>query len=489
MADYSLWSAPLSRRSVSLLQSHAIRPDHLESIGEDSDGIVYRPAQDTSTLQEGPYNAGDRAVLRSTRYVPGMQSTLHQPFYLPSPFYPFAYGSANAAATNAWSRQGSFSYFAGPSTVSGHPAQGLMSGGRQIPRGSVDASMALRGINSNGSGYIGLGPSISGSALLGAESSAPDAMQIDALYKLVYRLNIIAVEPDANTVLPSFEYFVSHQAVDLTSYRIHRASTVSIASTSQLQSQPQLQVNKQQHSVHRSASLVNSEDALSTSTLRRDGTDKRPSISTYPISSEISGVADDDSAGVAEHTLLEDSRCEARARSASPTPLAHPLPRRNEPPLHRHTRSASPAVSAAQLSNPMSDSRSGHTMHSASYSLPLQPALNEPPTPLYLSEAMSQQHLIAILGMVVRQFECAVDSLEAHVDDDKDVINTQLCARNDSMMDEKVLCSGAALRNALGQVANNSHGLDNAGFEWTRERVLDALEAYIRYGGEKRTGS
>ncbi|KAJ1773819.1 cysteinyl-tRNA synthetase [Coemansia sp. RSA 1843] len=468
-AEYAFWSTPLSRRSVSLLQNHAIGPDHLESIGEDSDGTVYRPIQGMPALQEVPYNSSDRAVLRGPQAVSGMQSSMRPSFYLSPSYYPFLYGPSGTAT--AWSRQGSFSYFAGPSTVSGYPSQGSMTGGRQLSRGSVDTAMAIRSANGNGSTYIGSGSSASSGVLPSVDSRASDVMQIDALFKLTYRLNILATEPDAYTVLPSFEYFVAHQADDLASYRIHRASTVSIASVPY---PPQLQTNSQPIPENRSALLANDEHALSSSILRRDGTDKRPSITTYPISPGTQSAA--------ESISSVDSGREARARSTSPLlvqpALLHsePLPHR-----HRHTRSVSPEVSTTPLVGTLPDSSHDYAMRSGSHGLPLQPALNEPPTPLFLSEAMSQQHLISILAMIVRQFECAVDSLEAHVDDSNHIIASHPDARNDSKMDERILGAGAALRYALEQVANNSCSLEDSGFEWTQEHVLSALEFYAKH--------
>ncbi|KAJ1906083.1 cysteinyl-tRNA synthetase, partial [Coemansia sp. IMI 209127] len=470
--DYSLWPTPLSRRSVSLLQNHAIGPDHLESIVEDSDGTVYQPIQGGATLQDVPYTLSDRAALRAPQTAPGMQPNVRPSFYLSPPYYPFIYGPTGAGTT--WSRQGS-SYFAGPSTVSGYPSQGSLPGGRQLSRGSVDTAMAIHDASGNGSSYIGSGSITSSGALPSSDVRVVNVVQIDALFKLTYRLNILAVEPDVATVLPSFEYFVTHQADDLATYRMHRASTVSIGSTPY----SHLQTTKQMVPVTRSTVLASDEDALSSSSLRMDGTDKRPSITTYPISPEVPSIV-----GAAEAaSSAADSGREARARSTSPTPLVQPLPLYNEPlsHKHRHTRSVSPAVSTAPLLGTAPDPpRLAHTMDSGLHGLTLQPALNDPPTPLYLSEAMSQQHLIAILAMVVRQFECAVDSLDARTDDSRDSIASRSGARNDSKMDEGLLGAGAALRYALEQVANSSHGLEDAGFEWTQEHVLNALASYSK---------
>ncbi|KAJ2546163.1 hypothetical protein EV175_005702, partial [Coemansia sp. RSA 1933] len=482
-ADYPLWSTPLSRRSVSLLHNHAKAPDHLESIGEDSDGAAYRPIRGMSALQEVPYNPSDRAGLRVPQTVSGMQSIMRPALYMqPSPHYPFIYGPSTAG-TSSWSRQDSFSYFTGgPSTVSGYPSQVSVAGGRQFSRGSVDTVLAMRAADGNVSSYIGSRSSTYSGGFPGADSRALDVVHIDALFKLAYRLNILAVETDTNTVLPSFEYFVARQADELASYRIHRASTVSVGSIPY----SQLQAGKQAISTGRSAQVVNDEDALDVDTLNRDGTDKRPSITTYPISSEAPATI---AGGAAGSLLLPSDNDSDRAKSTSPAPLAQPLPLplRTVPMSHRYTRSVSPAAApTTPLSNVVPDPRVGHEIYSSgSHVLPLQPALNEPPTPLYLSEAMSQQHLVAILAMVVRQFECAVDSLDdvrhtTGTDNGGRIAASRSDMRNDSKMDEELSSAGATLRYALEQVSNSSRGLDDAGFEWTQDHIVNALESYAK---------
>ncbi|KAJ2718368.1 hypothetical protein GGI07_005787 [Coemansia sp. Benny D115] len=114
-------------------------------------------------------------------------------------------------------------------------------------------------------------------------------------------------------------------------------------------------------------------------------------------------------------------------------------------------------------------------------------ALNEPPVPLYLSEDMSHGHTIAVLAMLVRQIECAVETLETRMDVFKDddgsgsSMDEQLSRgpeRNDSKIDGEIFTDGA-LRGALEKVASGDcSALESGGFEWTSEHVFRALAAY-----------
>ncbi|KAJ1939647.1 hypothetical protein EC988_007257, partial [Linderina pennispora] len=183
-----------------------------------------------------------------------------------------------------------------------------------------------------------------------------DFVHLEILYRIAYRLSILATEPcQSSPVLPSFEYFLAHP--DNSPVRIHRASTISVTGA------PSPRV----------ASPV--------------------LFSTHASICSIEEVSDEDDVA-----------------------------------LPKHSDTVAPAL-----------------------------AMNEPPVPLFLSETMTMPHLIAILGMLVRQVECAVEAIErrsCHYDN------------HDS------------LQTALAELAADPQGVES-GFEWTKEHVMRALAAYV----------
>ncbi|KAJ2114286.1 cysteinyl-tRNA synthetase, partial [Coemansia sp. RSA 922] len=193
VGDMPLWSAPVTRRSVSLLQNHVTGPEHLESIVEDS--ALYRiPDVGTQSMGRGSRDRPRPSVNLSSPRTP---------MYMPA-YYAYLQG----VSSSGWSRQGS-SYFTGSVNATGSQGPGTI----QASRSSIDAG--------TGSLWTGDVPE---------QVKTIDPLHVDMLYRLLYRLGILAVESDTEAVLPSFEYFVAHQDDDLSSYRIHRASTVSIGS-------------------------------------------------------------------------------------------------------------------------------------------------------------------------------------------------------------------------------------------------------------------
>ncbi|KAJ1943820.1 hypothetical protein FBU59_002789 [Linderina macrospora] len=123
---------------------------------------------------------------------------------------------------------------------------------------------------------------------------------------------------------------------------------------------------------------------------------------------------------------------------------------------------------AEETGNPverLSESPVSLRTSSADHSTQVGPALalNEPPVPLYLSEGMSQQHLIAILGMLVRQVECAVEAIEA-----------RNCFDTGGKPDLSLL------KTALQQIAADPMAVEehDSGFAWSKEHIAKALGEY-----------
>ncbi|KAJ1893756.1 hypothetical protein LPJ71_007128, partial [Coemansia sp. S17] len=375
VGDMPLWSAPVTRRSVSLLQNHVTGPEHLESIVEDS--ALYRiPDVGTQSMGRGSRDRPRPSVNLSSPRTP---------MYMPA-YYAYLQG----VSSSGWSRQGS-SYFTGSVNATGSQGPGTI----QASRSSIDAG--------TGSLWTGDVPE---------QVKTIDPLHVDMLYRLLYRLGILAVESDTEAVLPSFEYFVAHQDDDLSSYRIHRASTVSIGSI--------------QHHGARCQQPQNG--------------------------------------GMPESELMPDNE-------QRPTPVASPTFR---------SRSVSPSLVQSTMAMslnrqpPLTTDEQPCVPEKDVPDMQLSIALNEPPVPLYLTEDMSQQHLVAILAMLVRQLECAVDVLDSRMQD----VRVSPPVRNDSKMDGGITGDGA-LQNALEQVAKGNHGLDSVGIEWTKEHVLSALESYL----------
>ncbi|KAI7834987.1 hypothetical protein BX661DRAFT_175893 [Kickxella alabastrina] len=459
IGDMPLWSAPITRRSVSLLQNKVLGPEILECVGEDASG------GNSSSLDEDSYHlvpeieiedgdvAGRKFSDRSSVARLGLGSVFSlspRPSVFMPPYYAYLHGSAGSSPM--WSRQGSVSYFGNQPMPPAYAWQNATAPGiRQLSRSSVDMSLAARAA------------AATNSRMNSVDMRAIDLVQLELLYRLIYRLQILAVEPDTEMVLPSFEYFVVHRVDDLASYRIHRASTVSVASLPH--HQPIASKYKRQYHADQQPSISSIEEIPEdhVSGESRDG--YFGDTSQQPTSSEVTGSS----------TAIEPSS--AQPRSASPTLIQHAAA--HTPLSHRHTQSALAAVTPSQLED--SSEKATH----AAQQLPL--ALNEPPVPLYLAEDMSHQHLVAILAMLVRQIECAVDSLETRLVGKSRPAGAGvgakfgLEARNDSKMDEDIV-GNRALSLALEQVANASTwkrgGLDSVGFEWTPEHILCALEAY-----------
>ncbi|KAJ2852676.1 cysteinyl-tRNA synthetase [Coemansia brasiliensis] len=470
-----LWSAPLARRSISLLHNYMGVPEQLESIGEDSSVTIYPGS-------EAPYEFGrvskDYGISRmQTNY--SSTSSLRQPFYLPPPYYP--YGSMNGL--NSWSRQGSAYLNGGP--MAGSMWQPLISRSQQGSRGSIDPAMTIRGHSS-----VGLNSNYN---IL--DSRFGDPRQLDILYQLAYRLQILAAEPDTNTVLPSFHYFVAHQANDLASYRIHRASTVSVASG---QYRPTITGRAPQFAKTATMQKPNLEDA------RTRSANPQPSKAAPRFSISSTEDAFDEAESLSNHQIFQkkenelatypspftpatvaaaaattskmasapvgDKSQQLRPRSVSPT-LAQPMPMHKSL-MHRHTQSASPA--SQHMSS--STTRISELASQGIVEAPAPLALNEPPIPMYLYDGMSQQHMVAVLAMLIRQVECAVDALEMRMNAQDESADLRTSKRNDSKMD--TADADDSLKMALECVAQDSQLSIASGFEWTADHVMKALEAY-----------
>ncbi|KAJ2163147.1 cysteinyl-tRNA synthetase [Coemansia sp. RSA 552] len=468
-----LWSAPISRRSLSLLNNNIGGAGPLERIGEDSRSGLYQSAEGS-----GPHAFGrvskDYGVARAPTSI-SSSSITRPPFYLPPPYYPVAYGSLGS--TPAWSRQGSFSYVNGTMMPGGPFWQTppMPTRGRHLSRGSVDTAMAIRRASS-----------VISSSRESLDPRFVGPMQLDALYRLTYRLQIMAVEQDVTAVQPSFEYFVARQADDLESYRINRASTVSNSNMRQM-----APATKARHQHTKSAAPTPHQGApedrparFSVSSVEEmlddigssDTQSKEAALATCPATTDVgtSTVATPAAVPVDKNPML--------SHPVSP-PLAQPMP------LHmtllpRHSQSASlgqqSLIPHGSASTTRINELADRGVHEAS--MPL--ALNEPPVPLYLFDGMTQQHLIATLAMLTRELECAVAALESRVRDGSSspwlspAREQRPGGRNDSKMDVDFAADGA-LRRALEQVSQSSSQLKiPAGFEWTTEHVAKALEAY-----------
>ncbi|KAJ2822445.1 cysteinyl-tRNA synthetase, partial [Coemansia erecta] len=472
-----LWSAPLTRRSVSLLNNYVGGPEQLASIGEDSGAGFYQ-------LPEGPYEAGNVSKDYGTTRMHANQSSsssLRHPLYLPAPYYPYLQGYPNNLAN--WSRQSSASYLNGAAIPGSMWQQQSLGGGRHASRGSVDTAMAIHGVST-------IASSTSRCSL---DSHAADVLQLDMLYRLTYRLQILATEPDASTVLPSFQYFVSHQADDLASYRIHPASTVS---TTNLQQRPSVASKTQQSAgaattAYRSStedvqvpageSVSNQAPRFSISSVEdllediaspnnhKEMHKREAALATYPIS--VGTVAP----ALAPEMIPLSERMLARPRSVSPV-LTQPVPI-HKTLMHRHTQSASPGPQRSQSYTSASTTRISELADRGIEAL-APSALNEPPIPLYLFEGMSQQHVLATLAMLARDLECAVCAVEMRMSSEAACSASKSGGRNDSKMDMEVDVSGT-LQTALQHVAQTGGRLEvPSGFEWSAEHVMKALEQY-----------
>ncbi|KAJ2003700.1 cysteinyl-tRNA synthetase [Coemansia thaxteri] len=499
VGDMPLWSAPVTRRSVSLLQNHVSGPEQLESIVEDGSRALYSLPEPAGASALVGRCSRDRG-LRLPAQLSGMSSP-RPPLYVP--YYAFMQGSSSTSSN--WSKQAS-SYFSGPGGATGFPWQGATPGGLPLSRSSIDA--------------------VSGSMLTNPSSStsAPERLKdidhllLDMLYRLLYRLSILAAEPDAETVVqPSFEYFVAHQDSELSSYRIRRASTVSIggiqhygAAAKCQQQQPrsahphsrlpssasQAPVADQQITAPSTGAVVCSvkpnmrlsicgnvsaadldhseseADAASSQQSKLPTTDNRPAVSPAFARRPSSPIE-------AARTSLDG----VGPRSEPPS-VVQPMPM--SPALaDRHAQSASPHLQP--LPPPLAGDNPVPSFISRmpdkdALDMQLSLALNEPPVPLYLTEDMSPQHLVAILAMLVRQFECAVDALDNRMNEEDARAKRASTAttRNDSKMDGgAVVATDGALQCALEQVSREGTGLGSVGIQWTKEHVLSALEAYV----------
>ncbi|KAJ2540294.1 cysteinyl-tRNA synthetase [Coemansia sp. RSA 1853] len=474
-----LWSAPLSRRSVSLLNNYIGGSEQLESIGEDSAGGFYQ-------IPEGAYEAGRASREYGISRVETNQSSsssIRHPFYLPPPYHPHLQGYPGGLA--AWSFQGSASYLAGMAIPGNMWQQRSASEGRHMSRGSVDTAMAIRGISSlaSCSSHVSLG------------IYAVDAGQLDMLYRLTYRLQILATEPDPSMVLPSFQYFVAHQADDLASYRIQRSSTTSGSNSQQ---RPLVTSKSQQlrtaNTAYRGGSDVQAPvgEPVPTQTPRfsissvEDMCDdigspdnhiqsqkKEAALATYPAS-----VGTMTAPTLAPGMMPLAESTEVRPRSVSPV-LSQPAPI-HKTLMHRHTQSASPVPQFSQPHTSASTSRISELVDRG-IEAPAMSALNEPPIPLYLYEGMSHQHIIATLAMLARELECTVGAIEARMNSESSTVNEpgfKTSGRSDSKMDVEG-CADDTLQKALWQTAQNSDKLEvPCGFEWNANHVMKALEAY-----------
>ncbi|KAJ2703793.1 cysteinyl-tRNA synthetase [Coemansia sp. IMI 209128] len=462
VGDMPLWSAPITRRSISLLQSNVTGPEHLESIVEDGSGTLYRlPDAGTQSVGRGSRDRGARTS--GTLPILSPRAPMYVPAY-------YAYLQGSSGASSSWSKGSS--YFSGPtSAAAGFPWQGPVPSGVQVSRSSIDTG--------TGSMWTGMGSS-GGSAP--EQTKTVDLLHVDMLYRLLYRLGILAVESDTEAVLPSFEYFVAHQGEDLSSYRIHRASTVSIGNMQHHSAAARCQ-QPQPLPPHNGASGLSQLFDPEMATSARDG-------GRASMCARHEGEADDGRAPDAETRPAQaavpvplDSPASSpiyRSRSVSPSLVQPTLAAAMT--LNRQARSTSPLAQAplATLGEEPALPEIAAMPEKNAPDMQLSLALNEPPVPLYLTEDMSQQHLVAILAMLVRQLECAVDVLDnrMHVGDVRAKKMSPASARNDSKMDGGISADGA-FQNALEQVSKESHGLASAGIEWTKEHVLSALESYL----------
>ncbi|KAJ2711235.1 cysteinyl-tRNA synthetase, partial [Coemansia spiralis] len=205
-ATAAQWQVPISRRSISLMHNYAGRSEQLGSIGE-GDGSV------------GSYPSGRAARdYGGARPPPGVAAppNMRMPLYLPPPYYP--HGPGSFSEPQSWHRHGSSAYLNGLVMPTSHSWQMSSSKSRQLSRGSIDTAMAGRGTST----VFGVGTS----GRVSLEPGVVDPVQLDMLFRLIYRLQILAVEPDGGPVQPSFECFVARQTDSLGSYRIHRGSAV-----------------------------------------------------------------------------------------------------------------------------------------------------------------------------------------------------------------------------------------------------------------------
>ncbi|KAI8324867.1 hypothetical protein GQ54DRAFT_302308 [Martensiomyces pterosporus] len=508
VGDMPFIPAPIARRSVSLLQNYVSGPDQLESIGEDV-GDMYSAADMFGSSQS---RRGSKERVGRMLQNGSLAGSPRPSLYLP-PYYAYMQGAAGVSSM--WTRQGSYAYYAGQPGAA-YPWQVGTPGGHRLSRGSFD-TMMMTAHNRAATAPTTLAHNSRSSSI----QIAVDLVHLEMLYRICYRLNIIAVEPDVGAVFPSFEYFVVHQVDDLSSYRIHRASTVSVTASqpqpapqpAPKQPQPQQPSQLYGGSGSSSSSRVVSPNLQMASSNRVSQQSVRRSISSIEELSEnamgqlaaVAATASAAGSGVSSRrasyatcpTPLElptsaaapgKAHYDPRPRSTSP-PLAHPVPIHASL-LQRHTQTPGPPLSLPRaVSSPhVQDMAAEHGSMPTMHHLPL--ALNEPPIPLYLSEGMSQQHLVAILAMLVRQVESAVEALEAREQQrqaeaaEKDIERAD--ARNDSKFDAELISDGA-LHLALEQVAKDSFGLGSSSgfaggrgeFRWTKEHVINALEDRI----------
>ncbi|KAJ1870786.1 hypothetical protein LPJ57_005297, partial [Coemansia sp. RSA 486] len=437
IGDMPLWSAPVTRRSVSLLQGQMPGSDRLESIGEDA---AYFNDEDEYLVSDvvSPVVYGRGSKDQSLSRIPSRATSPRPVMYMPPYYLSYLHGSTGTSP--AWSRQGSVSYYGTQPLLPGQTMNESVVGSRQHSRGSVDTILAARSAGS-GRGSVDMRPI--------------ELVHLDLIHRLIYRLQILAVEADTEAVRPSFEFFVAHHAHGHYAEPVHRASTVSASAVPQ---------------THRKAAAENSKQRIENTGVSRN---KESSVDRKQAGIDISTTethsADlEPSSGQTEQSGQTDS---SRPRSASPTLTQHTISQSS--PSHRHTQSALPAVQLSQLIE-MAE-RADQLMN-----IPL--ALNEPPVPLYLSEEMTPNHLLVILAMLVRQIECAVSALEERYEKidggEEEYRAPGQCKRNDSKVDEEIVTDGA-LRLALEKVASEGcSGLSNSEFEWTQEHVMRALEAY-----------
>ncbi|KAJ2877990.1 hypothetical protein IWW38_006434, partial [Coemansia aciculifera] len=324
--------------------------------------------------------------------------------------------------------QGS-SYFTGPpAAAGGFPWQGPTPGAIQMSRSSIEP----------GAGSVWAGMSESGSAGL-EQANKIDLVQVDMMYRLLYRLGILAVEPDTEAVLPSFDHFVAHHDANLASYRIHRASTVSAGSIQLYNASTAAAAAKsQRHAQVSEGELAEADEANPLPTAA--------AAAAAPILPSLASASPD-----------------LRPRSVSPSLVQSTLAAARS--LNRQAQSVSPSIQTPPLAATVDDECPPPLPYLANMpdkdalDMQLSLALNEPPVPLYLTEDMSQQHLVAILAMLVRQLECAVEVLdnrthgeEARAKRASSVGGGGGTARNDSKMDSEInAANSSALQCALEQ--------------------------------------
>ncbi|KAJ2798520.1 cysteinyl-tRNA synthetase, partial [Coemansia helicoidea] len=300
---------PISRRSISMVHNYAGRFDQLGSIGEDGSSAA-------------SYMSG-RAPRAPVGFAgpPGMRL----PLYMPPPYYPHAPGSFGDL--QVWHRQGSSAHQSGQAMSGGHSWLMPWPKSRQQSRGSVDTAMAIRGASS------AYGASASASARTSFDLGAIDPVQLDTLFRLIYRLQILAVEPNSSVVRPSFEYFVARQADSLASYRVQHDSAASSVPDRPLPPLPK--------------------DPVPTAAPNRAGDADPESRRSSPSSidevlhsvddSELSDAARARGPLLSTYQMVPSGPAAAtpQLRSVSPA-LAQPIPIHASQ-LHRHSHSASPA--------------------------------------------------------------------------------------------------------------------------------------------------